>query len=111
MVLLVFPLSSLFQVIQQLSLHRRPQLAQALRPGPPVARLEDQDGGELVGAAVGVVPLEVAKEGDLAPPPPAPADRHEAAGGERLGQDLAVPQELVTPAAEGAVDGERRLPL
>src|SRR3954449_12217496 len=99
---------SILHVIEKPRLHRRPQLAQAVRPGLPLARLDDQDVRHLLVVAVGVVALQVAEEGELALPPPAPADRLEAAGRERLGQRLAVPEELVAPPPEGAGGRQRR---
>ena len=98
-------------MIQKPLLDRLPQRLQALRPGFSLAGLGDQDVRQVVGVAVGVVPFEAAEEGEVALAAAAPADVVEAGGGEGGFQDLAVPEELVAPPPEGAVDGERRLPL
>src|SRR5947199_3725426 len=105
------PATSVLHMIQESLLDRLLQRLQPLRLGLALAGFGDQDVRQVVGVAVGVVPFEALEEGELALAAAAPADVVEAGGGEGGFQDLAVPEELVAPPPEGAVDGERRLPL
>src|ERR1700674_2303730 len=92
------------KMIQELALDQRFELRQLLGPRLSLARLDDDHVRQLGGVAVGLVALDAAEVRQLALAVGAPADAGEAAGGERLAEHVAVPQELMAPTVKGAVE-------
>src|SRR5436305_12841800 len=79
--------------------------------GGGFAGFGDDDVRQVGGVVVGLVALDTLEEGVLALAVTAPAHRLEAGGGQGLAEHLAVPQKLVTPAVEGAVQAQSGVAL
>ena len=97
---------------RKLALDQASRIArQALRLRLALRRLGDDHVRQVRGVVIGLVALDPLEDRQLALAVAAPAHRLEAARGERLAQHLAVPEELVPPAVEGAVDPRAPRPL
>src|SRR5882724_8190846 len=88
--------------------HEDTEVGEPFGPGLALGRLDDQDVWQVRGVRIDLVPFEALEERQLADPMGAPAEGGEAAGGERLLQETAVPEEAVSPGIEAPIDGKRR---
>src|SRR6185369_7345633 len=82
------------------------EFLQTLRLGGAFAGLDDDDVRQVRGILVRLVAFDPLEDRQLALTVAAPADRRETARGQGLVEHLAVPQEAVPPAVEGAIEAQ-----